>query len=130
MKAIERVCAYLKEHSIPPTRFEKEHGLSNGYLNTMMKRQADLGESVILKIIEACPDMDLQWLLTGEETDREILQARMTAKADSERQKAYERSIVETYEAALARKDEEIKGMLREIALLKAQIKSSAQDTE
>lgn len=130
MKAIERVCAYLKEHNVPLTRFEKEHDMSNGYLGTMLKRKADLGETIILKIIDACPDMDLTWLLTGEEPDRDILQARQAVKNDLERQKAYEESIVETYEKALARKDEELKGLLREIALLKAQNKSGSKESE
>lgn len=64
-KIISRLFTYLKYKSIPHTRFEKEIGLSNGYLNTQLKRNSDLGESVIKKIIDNCLDVDTIWLLTG-----------------------------------------------------------------
>ena len=51
-KAIHRIFQYLDYKSIPHTRFEKESGLSNGYLKTMLKREADLGESTIIKIVK------------------------------------------------------------------------------
>lgn len=65
-KIIDRLFEYLIYKGIPHTRFEKEIGLSNGYLNTQKKRKADLGESVILKIIENSLDINLEWLLTGK----------------------------------------------------------------
>ena len=49
-KIISRLFTYLKSKSIPHTRFEKEVGLSNGYLNTQLKRNSDLGEGVIRKL--------------------------------------------------------------------------------
>lgn len=64
-KIISRLFTYLKSKGFPHTRFEKEVGLSNGYLMTQLKRNSDLGESIIRKIIDYCPDMDLSWLLTG-----------------------------------------------------------------
>ncbi|WP_368209506.1 hypothetical protein [Alistipes shahii] len=66
MKAIDRFYQYLAEKGIKATRFEKDAGLSNGYLGTQKKRNADLGEGVILKIIDNCRDLSLQWLLTGK----------------------------------------------------------------
>jgi transcriptional regulator len=65
-KIITRLFTYLQVKKIPHTRFEKEIGLSNGYLNTQLKRNSDLGESVIRKIIDNCLDIDLVWLLTGK----------------------------------------------------------------
>lgn len=65
MKAIDRFFEYLDYKDIRPTRFEKEVGLSNGYLGTQKKRNADLGEGVIVKIIDFCRDLDINWLLTG-----------------------------------------------------------------
>lgn len=65
-KIIVRLFAYLKLKGIPHTRFEKEVGLSNGYLKIQLRRNADLGESVINKIIENCLDLDAVWLLTGK----------------------------------------------------------------
>lgn len=64
-KIISRLFTYLRKKGIPHTRFEKEIGFSNGYLNTQLKRNSDLGESVIRKIIDYCLDIDPVWLLTG-----------------------------------------------------------------
>ena len=64
-KIIHRIIRYLDEKNIRPTRFEKEVGLSNGYLKTQLKRNADLGESVINKIVNYCLDIDPVWLITG-----------------------------------------------------------------
>ena len=64
-KAINRVFEYLKLKNIPHTRFEKSIGLSNGYLKTQLKRGADLGESILMKIIDNSLDLNPEWLLTG-----------------------------------------------------------------
>ena len=66
MKAIERLYKYIDYRGSKPTRFEKELGLSNGYLGTQLKRKADLGESVLNKIIDYCLDINPEWLLTGK----------------------------------------------------------------
>ncbi|MDR1865964.1 MAG: hypothetical protein LBR08_10390 [Bacteroidales bacterium] len=65
MKAIERLHEYLNYKGLKPTRFEKQIGLSNGYLGTQLKRCADLGESIMGKIIDNCLDISPEWLLTG-----------------------------------------------------------------
>lgn len=65
MKAIDRLMQYLDIKEIKPTRFEKNIGLSNGYLGTQRRRNADLGEGVLLKIADNCLDLSIEWLLTG-----------------------------------------------------------------
>jgi len=65
-KIISRLFKYLENKGIPHTRFEKEIGLSNGYLKTQLRRNADLGEGVIRKIIDNCLDINLDWLLIGK----------------------------------------------------------------
>jgi hypothetical protein len=40
--------------------------LSNGYLGKQLARNADLGEGVMNRILENCPDIDSNWLLTGK----------------------------------------------------------------
>ncbi len=66
MKAIDRLFQYIDVKGLKPTRFEKEVGLSNGYLRTQEKRNADLGESVLLKILDYCLDIEPMWLLSGK----------------------------------------------------------------
>lgn len=66
MKAIDRFYEFLAEKSLKPTAIEKEIGLSNGYLSAQKKRNADMGEGMILKIIDYFRDINPLWLLTGE----------------------------------------------------------------
>ena len=66
MKAIERIYQYIDSKGIKPISFEKENGLSNGYLGKQLKRNADLGEGVFIKILENCPEINPEWLLTGK----------------------------------------------------------------
>ncbi|WP_333843585.1 S24 family peptidase [Alistipes dispar] len=66
MKAINRVFEYINAKGLKPTRLEKEIGLSNGYLRTQEKRDADLGEGILLKILDNCLDINPLWLLTGK----------------------------------------------------------------
>lgn len=66
MKAIVRLYEYLELKSIKPTALEKVIGLSNGYLGTQKKRNADMGEAIIIKIINYCRDLSLIWLITGD----------------------------------------------------------------
>lgn len=68
MKAIDRFYEYLAEKSLKPTAVEKEIGLSNGYLSIQRKRSADMGEGMMLKIIDYFRDINPIWLLTGNGT--------------------------------------------------------------
>ncbi|WP_195760056.1 hypothetical protein [Flavobacterium sp. LC2016-23] len=66
MKAIERLKQYIDFKGLNNSLFEKEIGMSNGYIGTQLKRKADLGEGVIIKILDNCLDIDLEWLITGK----------------------------------------------------------------
>ena len=65
MKAINRVIQYIDNKGINNSLFEKKCGLSNGYLGTQLKRNDDLGEGVLNKILDNCLDISPEWLLTG-----------------------------------------------------------------
>ena len=66
MKAIERFYQYIEYKGIKPTRFEKDFGLSNGYLGTQLKRKGNLGEDILNSIVDNCLDISPEWLLTGQ----------------------------------------------------------------
>jgi hypothetical protein len=66
MKSINRIFEYLEYHKIKPAHFERDLGLSNGYLGTQRKRSADLGSTIVEKIMNHCDDLNLTWLITGE----------------------------------------------------------------
>lgn len=65
MKIIDRLFEYLNYQGIKPTAFEKQIGLSNGYLGKQKRRNADIGESVLINIIENSPLLSVNWLLFG-----------------------------------------------------------------
>lgn len=66
MKAIDRLLDYLNYKGIAPTRYEKDIGMSNGYIRTMSKRNADLGETIVNNIINNSPDLNPLWLILGQ----------------------------------------------------------------
>lgn len=59
----ERVVAYCEKKHITVHRFEKECGLSNGYLNRVTKRPSD---EKLNAIASSFSDLNIDWLLTGE----------------------------------------------------------------
>ena len=66
MKVIDRIYEYMAFKGLKPATFEKATGLSNGYIATQKKRNADIGEGVVAKILKKYNDISLEWLITGE----------------------------------------------------------------
>jgi phage repressor protein C with HTH and peptisase S24 domain len=66
MKAVLRLKEYIDFKGLNNSFFEKQNDLSNGYIATQIRRNADLGEGVIKKILDNCLDMDPVWLITGK----------------------------------------------------------------
>ena len=66
MKAIGRIKQYIDYKSLTNRAFEQNNDLSNGYIATQLKRNADLGEGILTKILENCLDLNPLWLITGK----------------------------------------------------------------
>ena len=66
MKSIERLLQYIDYKGLNKRTFVVDNDLSNGYLWKQLSRNADLGEGVLIKILENCPDLSPEWLLTGK----------------------------------------------------------------
>lgn len=62
MSTKERFVEYLKIKGIGQTAFEESAGLSRGAIAKKTGFSADSIE----KIASACPDLDINWLVTGE----------------------------------------------------------------
>jgi hypothetical protein len=59
----QRLSEFITSLNIAPSRFEKECGLSNGYLRQLRKEPSrDKIESIIAKF----PQLSIEWLLNGE----------------------------------------------------------------
>lgn len=66
MKAIERIFKYIDYKGLNKSELERKSGISNGYLAKQFARKADIGESILNGILENCPDISAEWLLTGQ----------------------------------------------------------------
>lgn len=66
MKAINRLVQYLDFKGIKNSHLESAISLSNGYINTQIKRGSDIGEGILVKILDYCPDLNPMWLLAGK----------------------------------------------------------------
>lgn len=65
MKAIDRLYEFLDYKGIKPSVFERDISFSSGYLSVQRKRNADMGESQLTKVINYFDDINPIWLLTG-----------------------------------------------------------------
>jgi len=58
----ERLIFFLSYKKIGQNRFEKESGISNGYISHL---KSSIGSDVLTKIINTYNDLNIVWLLTG-----------------------------------------------------------------
>lgn len=59
----DRLASFLKYKGKGQTAFEQEAGLSRGYVQ---KASDNMGYKIKSKISENCPELNMEWLLTGE----------------------------------------------------------------
>lgn len=65
MKIIDRIFEYIKYKGVTIAEFERKNSLSNGYLRKMKQRNADIGETIIVNLLENCPDISVFWFVLG-----------------------------------------------------------------
>lgn len=127
MKAIDRFYEYLAEKSLKPTTIEKEIGLSNGYLSAQKKRSADMGEGMMLKVIDYFRDINPMWLLTGEGSMLRTEQKRQASQLEIQSVSPTDESIIyKMYKE----KDLEVKDLMETIGSLKEQIRQLKRENE
>jgi hypothetical protein len=62
MTSKDRLLLFLKHKSIGQTVFEKTAGISNGYINN---NKGSIGSTILSKISKAFPDLNIDWISTG-----------------------------------------------------------------
>lgn len=63
MKVKERLKKFIKSQGLTISSFEKSINVSNGYVNSISK---GIGGEILLTILEKSPNLNMNWLLTGE----------------------------------------------------------------
>ena len=59
----ERLIKYLKNRKVGQNKFERMAGISNGYISHL---KTSPSIDILMKILDAAPDLNQAWLLTGE----------------------------------------------------------------
>ncbi|MBP1639848.1 MAG: hypothetical protein H6Q17_1431 [Bacteroidetes bacterium] len=63
MTVKDRLIKYIRLKDIPTSQFERMCGMSNGYINSIRKT---LGIEKLDNVLKTFPDLNREWLLTGE----------------------------------------------------------------
>lgn len=106
---------FIKYAGLSARQFDISIGAGNGYTLRMKKNNASIGSDVIESIIRIYPQLNVEWLLTGEgemlkkDGEEDILDFDQLPKA---RQKQIER-IIEM--KIRERHEAELKGLLKEV---------------
>lgn len=64
-KTIERIFHFAEIKGISIHKLSLQIGVSNSYFNKMMKNRASVGSDIIEKILRFYPELNAEWLLTG-----------------------------------------------------------------
>ena len=63
MDFIDRLKLFIKSKGLGQTKFEERVGFSRGYIS---KVKTSIGADKLSNIVEAFPDLNLDWLITGK----------------------------------------------------------------
>lgn len=115
MGAIQRLYEYIDTQRLSVADFERQNQLSNGYLGKMRKRNAGIGEEVLVRIIENCPDLSPLWLLLGE---GEMMRSAKPSSKPTDTHPSTDNTEIEQLRQEVQRlKDEKIKLLEKIISL-------------
>jgi len=90
-----RLLEFLKHLGIGQNAFEKKVGISNGYIAHL---KVSIGSGVLLKITNTYPELNTEWLLTGE---GEMLKTSLPQKSASE-ESVFSGKLIPFYDAEVA----------------------------
>ena len=63
--AIERLDKFVRTLETSRRVFEKNVGVSNGYICNQLKRKGSISSDILERIVLSYPEINLTWLLTG-----------------------------------------------------------------
>lgn len=123
---IDRLFNYLKAKGISDAEFARMINKSPQHINTL-KQRGSIGIKVILDIVEAFPDIDLNWLILGrayntkglvdhvEEEQRDSYQARASIKKGTCLECENKDKLISRYERLCETQENTIKRLENEL---------------
>lgn len=66
MKIIDRIFLYIDKQGLAVSRVERDLGIGNNTLGKARERGKGIGAEIVAKFVEVYPDINLNWLITGE----------------------------------------------------------------
>lgn len=95
----ERLILFIKSQNVSRSEFERNSGLSNGYINNIRE---GMGADKVENVLRAYPILNRTWLLTGEGT---MLLSATTSPSDT---------MTEVYDTMIKEKDAQIEKLKAE----------------
>lgn len=125
IKAIHRLKEYIQKHNMTQRDLERKLDLCSGYIWNAADKDSDIGESILYKLKQKCPDVSIDWLVTGEEP--ELKSGDDSTKTDNQApigptSEDIKNALASSYEFTLKSKDETIMALTRKIAELQAEL--------
>jgi hypothetical protein len=115
LKTINRLMQFIKHVGLSARQFDISIGAANGYTLRMSKNNASVGSDVIENILQAYPNLNVEWLITGEgemlkENEEELIldYEKLPRNRQLEIEKIIEQKIKE-------RQAQELKHLLKEV---------------
>ena len=78
----ERLVSFLKYKKLSQAKFEKMCGMGNGYVNNI---RTTIGPNKIPNIVRQFPELNISWLILGEELGGPMLKEKVKATEDKPR---------------------------------------------
>lgn len=127
-KTIHRLSEYITNIGISFNKLALELGLSNSYFSKMVKNGGSVGSDIIENILRIHPDLNANWLFTGEgsmfrdDQHQELSRSIHAIQLDTSSGEAA------AYYRLYEKKDEENKVLLKEVGRLEAKIRQLEAD--
>lgn len=106
-RGIHRLFEFMESIGVKPARMEKECGLGNGYLRSMLNKNYGVGENIIVEIKKAHPELSLEWLYCGI-GPMTIDPVSLDEGGDRHYPQELEKCLSKMYEDIISKKDKEI----------------------
>lgn len=118
-KTIHRLSKYITTTGSTFNKLAVELGLSNSYFSKMLKSEGSVGSDIIENILRIHPDINPDWLLTGQ---GEMLRSDSNSsipQQTSEPQSTQQSEVIALLKEQLKDKEAELKELNQEIGVLK-----------